>query len=74
MDKHSGEAITSKCQGVSTNEHSRVLHRHSSGKTIDEGAVVFYAPVKTSGPTGSSSGPPGIVATAAAQFTKRPHK
>lgn len=70
VDKHGGEAITSEHQRVGANEHSEMLHTHASGRTIDEGAVVFSEPVKTSGPTGSSSCPPRIAATAAAQLLK----
>lgn len=44
--------------------HKQVL------KPIDEGAVIFYAPVKTTGPTGSSLCLPGIAATAAAQLLR----
>lgn len=60
--------MMSKCQRMGANEQSEVLHTHASGKTIDEGAMVFYTSVKTCGPTGPSSHPPGIAVTAAAQL------
>lgn len=70
MGKHRGEAITSKHQRVGANEHSEMLHTHGSAKTIDEGAVIFYAPVKTFKATGSSLYLPGTAAIAAAQLLR----
>lgn len=70
VDKHREGAITSKHQRTGANEHSKMLHTYASGKTIDEGPLVFYAPVKTSGPTGSLACPPGIAATAATQLLR----
>lgn len=70
MGKHRGEAVTSKHQRVGANEHSETLHTHGSAKTIDEGAAIFYAPVKTFEATGSSLCLPGIAAIAAAQLLR----
>lgn len=70
MGKHRGEAVTSKHQRVGANEHSEMLHTHGSAETIDEEAVIFYAPVKTFEATGSSLYLPGIAAIAAARLLR----